>query len=123
MPHHSPHCLKNSETVMPAAFAFSTSLRYSALDILNSNLFPRRSAFGFGGRPMRFFILYPLSWFMYVRKVNLSDMAQLQSVVAGNAEAKYKLKAVNQNYGSNFQPVEMQGGAGQNRPPLTSFEH
>ena len=72
---------------------------------------------------MRFFILYPLSWFMYVRKVNLSDMAQLQSVVAGNAEAKYKLKAVNQNYGSNFQPVEMQGGAGQNRPPLTSFEH
>src|SRR5262249_8888466 len=50
----SAHCRKNSETVTPAALAFSSSLRYSALDILSSTLSRRSSAFGFGGRPIRF---------------------------------------------------------------------
>jgi hypothetical protein len=44
----------------------------------------------------------------------LRDMQSLQQVVANSAEAKYKngLKAVNQNYGSNFQPVQMNEGVG-----------
>jgi len=39
----------------------------------------------------------------------LNDMQQLQNVIAGTAETKYKngLTAVNQNYGASFTPVQM----------------
>jgi hypothetical protein len=55
----------------------------------------------------------------------LNDMQELQNVIAGTAETKYKngLKAVNQNYGAGFTPVQMDTAARPgNRPPLSSFE-
>jgi hypothetical protein len=55
----------------------------------------------------------------------LADMQELQNVIAGTAETKYKngLKAVNQNYGAGFTPVQMDTAARPgNRPPLSSFE-
>ena len=51
---------KNSETLKPAALAFSSTLRYSAADILSLTILDLRSDFAFGGRPMRFFILSPI---------------------------------------------------------------
>src|SRR6266576_1937780 len=54
-----PRCLRNSETLKPLALAFALNFRYSAPEILSCTNFDRRSAFGFGGRPMRFFISYP----------------------------------------------------------------
>src|SRR6266496_590822 len=43
----------------------------------------------------------------------LNDMESLHVAIAKNAETHYgnKLKVINQNYGSNFQPVQMQGEA------------
>jgi hypothetical protein len=56
----------------------------------------------------------------------LNDMNEIQQIQAQGAQSRYanKLKTINQNYGSNFQPVEMGGlNSGGNRPPLSSFEH
>jgi len=56
----------------------------------------------------------------------LNDMEALHRAIASNAQTKYgnKLKSINQNYGSNFQPVQMETApAAGNRPPLSSFEH
>ena len=56
----------------------------------------------------------------------LNDMEALHTAIASNAQTKYtnKLKSINQNYGSNFQPVQMETApAAGNRPPLSSFEH
>jgi hypothetical protein len=48
-----PQSRKNSEMLMPLAFAFCSSLRYSASDILSSTLFVSGLPV-FNGRPMRF---------------------------------------------------------------------
>lgn len=53
------HFLRNSETLRPAALAFSESLRYSALDTLDLTVLERRSVLGFGGLPIRFFTQHP----------------------------------------------------------------
>jgi hypothetical protein len=56
----------------------------------------------------------------------LNDMEALHTAIASNAQTKYgnKLRSINQNYGSNFQPVQMETApAAGNRPPLSSFEH
>jgi hypothetical protein len=55
---------KNSETLKPSAFANSSSRLCSARDMRNWISLLLRSAFGFGGRPMRLFfitLLYFLS--------------------------------------------------------------
>jgi predicted Zn-dependent protease with MMP-like domain len=41
----------------------------------------------------------------------LTDMQQIQNIVASGSKSKYEntLKSINQNYGSNFQPVDMSG--------------
>jgi hypothetical protein len=45
----------------------------------------------------------------------LNDMESLHGAIASNAQTKYqnKLAVINQNYGSNFTPVQMQSAGGQ----------
>jgi hypothetical protein len=57
----------------------------------------------------------------------LDDMAQIQAIQASGSRSKYEnsLKTINQNYGSNFQPVNMgqgtSGGASQSQPGNDPF--
>ena len=51
----------------------------------------------------------------------LNDMSEMQDIMAKGAQSKYEnsLRTINQNYGSNFQPVRMQSATAQtpNVPP------
>ena len=49
----------------------------------------------------------------------LNDMATLHQSIAANAQQTYgsKLKVINQNYGSSFQPVDMGGGTVKMKAP------